>query len=228
VRPLVDVNDVCISYSQGTSLFRSQRVVVAIESLNFQIHAGDSIGILGRNGSGKSTLLRAIAGIIRPDSGSIDVATDSVSLLALGVGYDPNLPAVSNVIMNGMLLGMSKKAMKALVADVFSFAELEDFYTAPLKTFSAGMRSRLAFSTAIHIQPELLLIDEVLSVGDKDFRSKSEQVIHERFGSGQTNVLVTHNVNAISQLCNRAIWIEHGELQADGAAPDVVKAYMDS
>ena len=115
-----------------------------------------------------------------------------------------------------------------MTPDIFAFAELEAFADAPLKTYSAGMRSRLAFSTAIYVQPKLLLVDEVLSVGDKDFREKSERIIQERFGSGMSNVLVTHNVGAIRQLCNRAIWIEHGRLQADGPADDVVKEYLAS
>lgn len=225
---LVEASDVSITYAQGTSLFARRRTVAAIRSLSFSVEAGDSLGIIGRNGSGKSTLLRAIAGIITPDSGTLTVATDSVSLLALGVGFEPTLPARHNVVLNGMLLGARRKTMRELLPKVFEFAELEAFQDAPLKTYSAGMRSRLAFATAIYVQPELLLVDEVLSVGDKDFREKSERVIGERFGSGQSNVLVTHNVGAIRKLCNRALWIEHGELRADGPAEDVVKDYLAS
>jgi lipopolysaccharide transport system ATP-binding protein len=226
--PVVEARDATIAYSQGTSLFGRRRTVVAVRSLSFRIEAGDSLGIIGRNGSGKSTLLRAIAGIILPNSGTISVATTSVSLLALGVGFQPTLPAWDNVMMNGMLLGMSRRRMLELAPQIFEFAELQSFRDAPLKTFSSGMRSRLAFATAIHAQPELLLIDEVLSVGDKDFSKKSKQIIEERFRSGQTNVLVTHNTGAIRELCNRALWIEHGELQADGPAGDVVKEYLAS
>jgi lipopolysaccharide transport system ATP-binding protein len=228
VSALVEARDVTITYAQGTSLFARRRVVVAISSLSFVIEPGDSLGIIGRNGSGKSTLLRAIAGIIRPDAGTLSVATRSVSLLALGVGFEPTLPARHNVMMNGMLLGASKRRMRELLPEILEFAELETFADAPLKTFSSGMRSRLAFATATHIQPELLLVDEVLSVGDKDFREKSDRVIRERFGSGKSNVLVSHNAGAIRALCNRAIWIEHGELRADGPAEDVVKEYLAS
>lgn len=225
---VVAMRDVSVDYRRSRALWRKEHSFRALDGVTFDIHAGDSIGIIGRNGAGKSTLLRVLAGIVRPSSGTVRSTTESITLLALGAGYEANLSAEANVVVNGMLLGMRKREAEEKLDAIFDFAGLDDFRRQSIKTYSSGMRSRLAFATTVYIQPEVLLIDEVLAVGDRDFKAKSAEVMRNRIRSGQTVVLVSHQTRMVGRLCGRAIWLEQGRLLADGPVQEVVRAYEKS
>ena len=225
---IVEVEDVSVDYRRSRSLWRKAQRFRALDRVTFDIREGDSVGIIGRNGAGKSTLLRALAGIVRPSSGTVRSTTESITLLALGVGYEAALSADANVVMNGLLLGMRKREVEAKLDAIFDFAELTNFRDQPIKTYSSGMRSRLAFATTVYIQPDVLLIDEILAVGDRDFRAKSAEVMRNRVRSGQTVVLVSHQTRMVARLCERAIWLDQGRVLADGPVREVVRAYETS
>ncbi len=225
---IVEVDDVSVDYRRSRSLWRKAQRFRALDRVTFDIRVGDSVGIVGRNGAGKSTLLRALAGIVRPSSGTVRSTTESITLLALGVGYEAALSADANVVMNGMLLGMRKREVEGKLDAIFDFAGLTSFRDQPIKTYSSGMRSRLAFATTVYIQPEVLLIDEILAVGDRDFRAKSAEVMRNRIRSGQTVVLVSHQTRMVARLCERAIWLDQGRVLHDGPVREVVRAYETS
>ncbi len=222
---IVETNHICVDFKQGGPIWRRSVPFRAIDDASFTIRKGDSIGVIGRNGAGKTTLLKTLAGIILPSSGTIIRFTNSITLLALGAGYEPLLPACDNVILNGMLLGVSKRDMEAKLDAIFDYAELRDFRKMPIKNYSSGMRSRLAFATTVHMETDVLLIDEVFAVGDRDFRAKSDETMTKRIRSGQTVVLVSHQISTIKRLCRRAMWFEQGKLAADGSVDEVVALY---
>ena len=220
---------VCIDFHDPGPIWRRTRVFRALDAVSFQIRRGEAVGIIGRNGAGKSSLLRIMAGIIRPSDGTIHCATPSVTLLALGAGYEGSLPASANVVLNGMLLGLSRREIESKLDAIFDFAELDDFRDAPVRTYSSGMVSRLAFATAMQVKPELLLIDEIFAVGDRYFRAKSSDAMRTRIrDDGQTVVMVSHQVRTVERLCDRVLWFDGGKLIADGDAKQVVKRYQDS
>lgn len=223
--PIIRAENLEISFKTKTHFGSKKQLIKAVDNASFSLGRGESIGIIGRNGAGKSTLLRALAGIIKPNAGRVIHNTDSISLLSLGVGYEPALPAKNNVILNGMLLGISRREMKEKLHEIFEFAELTDFVDMPIKNYSSGMRARLAFSTTAHVRSDVMLIDEILAVGDQKFRQKSEQVMEERISSGDTVVLVSHQGNVIRKLCDRAIWFEHGKVVNDGPAAAIMDEY---
>ncbi len=222
------VSDLCIDYKQGGPIWRRKELFRAIDHTSFNIYRGDSIGVIGRNGAGKTTLLRALAGIISPTSGTILRSTNSITLLSLGAGYEPSIPARNNVILNGMLLGVSRREMEEKLDAIFNYAELCDFREMPIKHYSSGMKSRLAFATVAHIETDVLLIDEVFAVGDRDFRAKSDETMTNRIKSGQTIILVSHQISTVARLCKRVLWFEHGAIVADGPAKEVIARYEKS
>ena len=224
-RVLLEVEDVCVDYRQGGPLWRRKPPFRAVEGVSFTLRSGEGIGVVGNNGAGKTTLLRVLAGLIQPTAGTVRRFTDSITLLALGAGYEGSIRARDNVVLNGMLLGIPRRRMQAKVSEIFRYAGLRDFQGMPIKNYSSGMRSRLAFANAVHVQTDVLLIDEVFTVGDQVFRAKSEQTMTEKIGAGQTFVLVSHGVQTIKKLCQRALWFEHGRLIADGSAEEVVDRY---
>jgi lipopolysaccharide transport system ATP-binding protein len=221
---MISVEDVDLSYQKGRSLFR-KRTKQVFKGLSFQVREGDSLGVVGRNGAGKSTLLRLLVGVIAPDKGRVRSDGVSSALLALGVGFNHQLDGEINVLLNGMLLGFSRREVESKLNDIIEFSGLGDAINDPVKTYSAGMRARLAFAVAINLRPDVLLIDEALGVGDASFLEKSGQALRERVKSNQTVVLVSHNADTIKDLCNRAIWIEDGVLQKEGEAGEVVAEY---
>jgi lipopolysaccharide transport system ATP-binding protein len=223
-RVMISVEDVDLAYQKGRSLFR-KRTKQVFKGLSFQVCEGDSLGLVGRNGAGKSTLLRLLAGVIAPDKGKVRREGVSSALLALGVGFNHQLDGKINVLLNGMLLGFSKREVESKLSEIIEFSELGEAINDPVKTYSAGMRARLAFAVAINLRPDVLLIDEALGVGDASFLNKSGQALRERVKSNQTVVLVSHNGETIMDLCNRAIWIEDGVLQKEGEAEEVVAEY---
>lgn len=199
----------------------------AIKDLSMELWRGETLGVVGRNGAGKSTLLRLLAGITRPDVGEYVNHGYQATLLSLQVGFVPHLSGRENVMLSGLLLGLQRKEIEERMADIVAFAELEDFINQPIQTYSSGMRARLGFSTAFYVDPDILLIDEVLGVGDAAFVKKSKKVMREKISSDTTVVLVSHSASAIRSVCDRAVWIDGGRVQLDGDTEEVLAAYDD-
>lgn len=207
---------------RGIKGYKSQKV---LRGLNFEIKKGEFVGIVGRNGSGKSTLLKILAGIYYPEKGEITVNGSLIPFIELGVGFNPELTGRENVYMNGALLGFSNEEMDTMYDDIWEFAELKDFQDQKLKNYSSGMQVRLAFSIAIRAQGDILLLDEVLAVGDAAFQEKCKTYFKELKNHNQTVILVTHSMENIRQFCDRAILIENGEIIKDGNPNKVADAY---
>ena len=198
----------------------------ALKDVSFEVHRGEALGIIGRNGAGKSTLMRVLAGIIRPDRGRFVNHGCRVSLLSLQAGFIPHLTGRENAILSGMLLGLPRKAVEARLPAIIEFAELEEFIDQPVYTYSSGMSARLGFSTAIQVDPEVLLIDEVLGVGDSQFRQKSSAALKELIRSDKTVIMVSHGAGTIRQLCDRAVLMESGTTVAQGSAQAILANYQ--
>lgn len=221
----ISLEGVAVRYKRRGHLFRKPTYKDALRSVTLDIHAGETLGVLGRNGAGKSTLLRVLSGVIRPDSGVIQNFDASVSLLALQAGFDENLSGRDNAIFSGMLQGYSRGQVEARLDEIQAYAELEEAFGDPVRTYSTGMRARLGFSVATTLDSDILLVDEVLSVGDKSFREKSERTMMQRIASDQTVVLVSHSSGQIARLCDRCVLIENGVSVADGAPAQVIAQY---
>lgn len=198
---------------------------LAVDDVSFCIERGEAVGLIGRNGAGKSTLLKLVTGIVAPTSGSIDVRGQVAPLLALGNGLDPSLTGRENIYLNGAILGYEKAYLQAHEDDIIAFSELEEFIDAPVRTYSSGMTMRLAFSIATAASPEILILDEVLAVGDAAFQSKCRARIREIIGDGATVFFVSHSLPDVVQLCTRAIWLVKGRVVMDGPAAEVADAY---
>ena len=201
------------------------RDVEAIKNVSFDVEHGSVLGIVGANGAGKSTLVRTIAGILPPTEGRVEVHGRVSTLLALGVGFNRKLSGRDNVILGGLAAGLTREELDAKYEDIVAFAELERFMDMPMSTYSAGMYGRLAFSVAINMEPDILLIDEALSVGDAGFRRKSYRKMRELVKQARTIVLVSHGLRAINRLCDQVIWMHGGELRMHGEPAEVVEAY---
>jgi len=226
-QPLISLTNVGFTYKTLTGLLKVDRYQ-ALKSINFDILPGETLGVIGSNGSGKSTLLKILARIYRPDTGSIVFNAKKISLLSLALGFDARLSGVDNTILSSMLLGASLSEAKAKVEEIFEFSELKEFANDPVRTYSSGMRARLGFSVALNMQTDILLIDEALAVGDARFKMKSERAIAEKVTSSQTVVLVSHSEGQIKRLCDRAIWLEKGEVVLEGDPALVTKEYKAS
>lgn len=196
-----------------------------LQGVNFEVMKGETLGVIGRNGAGKSSLLRLMSGLIAPDAGRIHRQTDSILLLSIQLGFQPHLTGRENAMISGILLGMHRAEVKAAMDDIVEFAELGEQIDDPVRTYSAGMRGRLGFAVACQARPEVLLIDEALSVGDREFRAKSRQYMLERLQSEQTAVVVSHDEKLIATECNRVIWLANGGIKACGAPEDVLEQY---
>ncbi len=198
----------------------------ALKDITISIKKGDAVAIVGSNGSGKSTLLKAISGILKPYKGTVSVMGHIAPLIELGAGFDPNLSARENIFMNGVVLGHSRKYMRAHFDEIVEFAEISDFLDSPIKNYSSGMTARLGFAIATAVNPEILIVDEVLSVGDRAFKQKCEKRMETMLSNGATLILVSHSSDDIKKLCTRAVWINGGELAMDGDVESVCGAYM--
>ncbi|MGQ7374987.1 ABC transporter ATP-binding protein [Streptococcus suis] len=207
---------------RGIKGYKEQHV---LKDISFEVEKGDFFGILGRNGSGKSTLLKIISQIYVPEKGSVTVDGKLVSFIELGVGFNPELTGRENVYLNGALLGFSKEEIDAMYDDIVDFAELREFMNQKLKNYSSGMQVRLAFSVAIKAQGDVLILDEVLAVGDEAFQRKCNDYFQERKKSGKTTILVTHDMGAVKKYCNKAVLIENGLVKALGDPSDVANQY---
>ncbi len=197
----------------------------ALKRVSFDIADGEVVGIIGHNGSGKSTILKIIAGVYKPSTGRVQIAGKVAALIELGAGFHPDLTGRENILLNGLLLGLTKREIRDKEERIIEFAELGDFIDTPIKQYSSGMMMRLGFSIATEVDPDILLIDEILAVGDADFQAKCAVRIEDFCRRGKTIVFVSHDMRAVRQLCNRALLMDHGVLVADGPADEVIAAY---
>ena len=201
-------------------------VYEALRGISFEVKKGEIMGIVGKNGSGKSTLLRAIAGIFSADSGSIELESDSVSLLSIGVGFQKKLSGRENIILSGMLLGFSEQEVRDKMDEIIEFANLGKFIDMPVKTYSSGMYSKLAFSITAVLETDIMLIDEVLSVGDAKFKKKSYKKMQELImDENRTVVIVSHSTETLEKLCTSLLWLHEGEIKMQGDTKTVLDAY---
>ncbi len=238
-QPIVCVKDVSVIFNIANEKIQSLkeyfikmtkrelmfRKFVAVDNISFQVNKGDVFGLVGTNGSGKSTLLKVVAGVLEPSTGTCTVNGTISPLIELGAGFDMELTARENIYLNGALLGLSKKFIDEQIDEIIDFAELHDFMEMPLKNYSSGMVARIAFAIATTTEPDLLIVDEVLSVGDFLFQEKCEKRITGMIKHGTTVLIVSHNIKQIERLCNRALWIEKSKMQMIGKAKEVCKAY---
>jgi len=223
----MSLSKVGYSYSMRGKLYSlHKKIFWALKDVNFTLFDGEALGIIGRNGVGKSTLLRLMAGIIKPDKGQLIINNKSVSLLSLQVGFLEYLTGRKNIILSALLLGLTYEEIESLMLSIIKFSELEDFIDQPINTYSSGMKARLGFSIGFHCNPDILLIDEVFSVGDEDFRKKSSDVMKKKIKSNNTVVLVSHSPIVLLEICERVVWINDGITIAEGKANEVIKEYQ--
>jgi ABC-type polysaccharide/polyol phosphate transport system ATPase subunit len=204
---------------------REREDVVALDQVSFVVKRGEAFGIVGRNGAGKSTLMRVVAGTLRPDEGRVISHGRTSTLLQLGVGFNNELSGVRNIYLGGLAAGLRRSQIDEIYDDIVKYAELEDAIDRPIKTYSSGMVSRLAFSIGMHLEPDILLLDEILSVGDESFRVKSDQAIRELLDRAGTILFVSHNLNKVAEFCDQAMWLERGRVKGHGPAQAVVENY---
>ncbi len=217
-------------FEAATSFFQKKRhyeILQALDSVSFNVKQGEIFGIIGRNGSGKTTLLRIISKIYAPDSGSVDVRGSIIPVLALGLGFHPELTAITNIYQSSILLGFPKEEISKRVSDIIKFAELEKFADTKVKTFSAGMQMRLAFATSVLVDPDVLLLDEVFAVGDVNFQKKCYETIMSFKKRGKAIIFVSHDVNAIKKHCDTVLFLKEGKVGALGSPEDTVASYLD-
>lgn len=239
--PIVKVEDVSLKFNidanRATSLKefcvrwikkdlkQREKEFWALKNISFEVEKGDVIGIIGHNGAGKSTLLKVVSGIMKPTKGSLQAKGNVVPMLELGSGFDMELTGRENIYLNGAIMGYSKEFLDEKYDEIIQFSELGDFIEAPIRTYSSGMLARLAFSIACIVEPEILIVDEILSVGDADFQEKSRKRMMELMGGGTTVFFVSHNLEQIKEMCNKVLWLEHGEMVEYGEMEEVCKEY---
>ena len=200
----------------------------ALKDVSFEVYRGESLGLIGLNGSGKSTMLKTIAGVLKPTKGSVSVFGTVAPLIELGAGFDFDLTARENIFLNGTILGHSMEYMRQHFDEIVEFAELENFLDAPIKNFSSGMRARLGFAVATVVDPDILIVDEVLAVGDYAFQQKCLKRMSEMLDGGTTLVFVSHSIDQVKKLCDHAVWINKGTIMQTGDVNTVCNAYMAS
>jgi ABC-type polysaccharide/polyol phosphate transport system ATPase subunit len=223
------------SYDFKKSLFsllerkhRKPTKKLVLDRIDLSIEAGETVGIIGANGSGKSTLLKVICGILPPTTGSVKVSGNIAPLIELGAGLDPGMSLVDNIILYGVMLGFSRQEMIKRVQSILEFAELEEYAFVPVKALSSGMKSRLGFAIATDVQPEILLLDEVLSVGDASFKKKSKKRMEKLLKRDITVIVVSHDLKFVQQWCKKAIWLEKGQIKFSGSAEETTEHYLSS
>lgn len=200
----------------------------ALTNVNFEIKRGEVVGLVGTNGAGKSTLLKIVSGVYKPTKGNVQAYGNICPMIELGAGFDPELTARENIFLNGAIMGYSKQFLQDAYDSIVDFAELHDFMEVPIKNFSSGMMARLAFSVATITDPEILIVDEILSVGDPAFQIKSEQKMLNMITGGTTVLYVSHSLESLRRLCNRVVWLDHGKIVQFGETNEVCEAYMRS
>ena len=202
-----------------------QKQFLALRNVSFEVNDGESVAIVGRNGAGKSTLLSLVAGLSKPNTGEVSVSGRIAALLELGSGFHPDLTGAENLILNASLLGMNRRDTYEATESIVDFSGIQDFIHEPLRTYSSGMVVRLAFAVAIHTNPDILIVDEVLGVGDSAFQAKSSGALRRMREAGKTVLFVSHSAEAAKQMCDRAIWLDHGQVMADGHVREVLASY---
>ncbi|MBG6289416.1 ABC transporter ATP-binding protein [Pseudomonas nitroreducens] len=218
------VDGLSLTFRNGPRLF-SRRQNTVLQDISFSVERGETFGVVGGNGAGKSTLLRVLAGIYQPTRGHLTSSVASVSLLNLQLGFDDNLDASDNIVLSGMLMGMSRRRMRELTAEILDYAELGGSAGLPVRSYSTGMRARLGFAISKYSRPDVILLDEVLSVGDGHFREKAEATMREMLQGNQTVVFVSHDSGRIREMCSRVCWLKDGRVQMLGPANEVMDAY---
>lgn len=201
---------------------------LALDDVSFEIKKGEVIGIVGNNGAGKSTLLKVISGILRPTKGTVELGGNVVPMLELGSGFDFDLTGRENIFLNGSILGYSEKFLNSKYDEIVAFSELEEFIDIPVRNYSSGMIMRLAFSIASMVNPDILIVDEILAVGDAAFQEKSYARMMEMMSHGTTVLLVSHSIDQIRRLCDRVIWLDHGRIVAEGNTTEICDRYIQS
>ena len=200
----------------------------ALNNVSFDVYKGEVVGLIGHNGAGKSTLLKIISGILKPTTGNVRVNGNVVPMLELGSGFDMDMTGRENIYLNGTIMGYSKKFLDSKFQEIVDFSELEEFLDVPLRNYSSGMITRLAFAVATIVNPEILIVDEILSVGDFEFQKKSFNKMNELITGGATVLLVNHNVDAIKEMCDRVVWMERGVVKMVGKPKEVCEKYLAS
>lgn len=216
------IKEYLLSALKGKVTYREFR---ALDHVSFHVAPGEVLGIIGRNGAGKSTLLKVIAGVLTPTEGDVRINGSIAPMLELGAGFDQDLTARENIFLNGAILGYSRIFLKERFEEIIRFAELEDFIEQPIRTYSSGMMMRLAFSIATLVEPEVLIVDEILSVGDVHFKKKSEARMRRLMSGGTTVLMVSHSTSQIREMCSRVVWLDQGKVLMDGDAQKVCDAY---
>lgn len=199
----------------------------ALKDVDFHVDKGEVVGLIGSNGAGKSTLLKVVSGVMKPTKGKVEVHGNISPMIELGAGFDPELTARENIYLNGAILGYSKEFIDEKFDEIVEFSELKDFLEVPVKNFSSGMTAKLAFSIATVVDPEILIVDEILSVGDIKFQEKSKNKMMSMINGGTTVLYVSHSLQSIKDLCNKVVWIEHGVVQMVGNPEEVCDAYFE-
>jgi lipopolysaccharide transport system ATP-binding protein len=225
---VLDLNNIGVYYRKVASLPWKSNKFWALQAVSFRVYQGETLGVIGRNGAGKSTLLKVLAGIIRPDTGSIQCADMTMALQSVGAGFDPRLTGRQNIFLNGLLLGMDKSRITLKTDEIIALADIGEFIDEPVKHYSSGMRARLGFSIAYYVDTDIILIDEALATGDHAFREKASALIKEKIRSKRTVVLVTHSMHMINQLCDRVIHIEAGCTLPELPVEKSVDRYMNT
>lgn len=219
-----DLKKTILSVLEGKYRQPSRKLI--LDKIDLAIDPGEKVGIIGANGSGKSTLLKVISGILQPTSGQLWVRGDIAPLIELGAGFDPDLSVTDNIILYGVMLGFPRQEMKGRVPSVLGFAELEDYALAPVKALSSGMAARLAFAIATDVEPDILILDEVLSVGDERFKQKCQERMDKLWNGHTTILVVSHGLEFIRQSCERAIWLDRGKIRFAGSAEEAIAHYL--
>lgn len=239
---IIEVNHVFMKFNLSSEKFDSFKEYViksikgqvsieefwALKDVSFEVRKGDSVGLIGLNGSGKSTMLKTIAGVLKPTKGSVKVSGTIAPLIELGAGFDMDLTARENVFLNGALLGYTRNEMQGYYKDIVEFSELSNFMDVPVKNFSSGMVSRLAFAIATIGVPDILIVDEVLSVGDFRFQEKCEKRIQNMKDKGTTILFVSHSIDQVQKICNKIVWLDHGTVKRFGDATEICNEYRKS
>ena len=214
-----------------TSLFKMWRkkdMFWALKDVQFEVEKGEVVGFIGSNGAGKSTMLKVIAGVMKPTKGNVEVYGNICPMIELGAGFDMELTARENIFLNGAVLGYSKKFIEEKFDEIVEFSELKNFLDVPVRNFSSGMVARLAFSIATVVDPEILIVDEILSVGDIAFQKKSSNKMKSMIGGGTTVLFVSHSLTQIEEVCDKVVWLEHGKVQKIGPAKEICKEYYNT
>ena len=238
-KTMIEVSDVSMRFRMNSDRIMSLKEFVttalrgklryqeftALEHVSFTVKKGETLGLIGRNGAGKSTMLKVISGILKPTEGNVTCHGNVVPMLELGSGFDMDLTGKENIFLNGAILGYSEEFLKAKYDEIVEFSELGQFIGAPIRNYSSGMLARLAFSIATVVQPEILIVDEILAVGDAQFQEKSKKRMLELMGGGTTVLFVSHSIEQDREMCGRVVWLEQGRMKAMGTAEDVCQAY---